>query len=264
MDQKLRIWLSPASIFPLLFESQWTFHVSIPSLLEVLPEHDAVNGWTSLSARFASFAILKNIPEWVIGSQRKIKKYSITESPCELIFGCSNVDGGRWWKFMLAKNLYVGEKQGTQISRRAGTSTSREALSDTISPTNCDRKNSHLSVYCWHLHAGFDCCGSHLITPFWFLYFLCSAFLQFRSTDRPFFRCIEIFISELPFLATLNGHFCTFWSFLSSKLSQRRFHVSDTTLPRVTLLTQTALNGYDGDLLLKASFTIFELQTHSS
>ena len=40
--------------------------------------------------------------------------------------------------------------------------------------------------------------------------------------------------------------------------------MSDTTLPRVTLLTQTALNGYDGDLLLKASLTILELQTHSS
>ena len=123
---------------------------------------------------------------------------------------------------------------------------------------------AYLSVKCWHLHAGFDCCGSHFITPFWFLYFLCKAFLQFLSTDRPFLRCIVIFISEFPFLAVLNGHFCTFKSFLSSKLPQRRFHISDTTLPRVTLLTQTALNGYDGDLLLKASLTIFELQTHSS
>ena len=101
----------------------------------------------------------------------------------------------------------------------------------------------YLSVYCWHLHAGFDRCGSHLITPFWFLYFLCNAFLQFLSTDRPFFRCIEIFISELPFLAALNGHFWTLWSLLSLKLSQRRFHMSDTILPRVTLLTHTALNG---------------------
>ena len=122
----------------------------------------------------------------------------------------------------------------------------------------------YLSVYCWHLHAGFDCCGSHFMTPFWFLYFLCKTFLQFRSPDRPFFLCTVIFISEFPFLAALNGHFWTFWLFLSSKLSHLRFHMSDTKFPRVTLLTQTALNGYFGDLLLKASWTIFELHKHSS